>query len=933
MRLYQQLFSYAVAIVSTAISLLLRLWLEPFLPRPIGIFFYIAIMVSTWYGGWRPGLVATLSSTLAIQYFLMPPLSQFWVNQSKDRWQLLIFVIFALVLVWLTHNVRENQRYIEQLNQQQAQENTAQLRMALQAAKMGLWDWNLETGELNWSPEHEQLFGFAPASFDGRYQTFEACVHPEDRLALQQAVEQALQTHSSYHHEFRILWPDGSLHWMEGRGHAFYNEAGQPIRMSGTVMNIDSRKQAETLLHQQFEQQRLVMEVTQRIRRSLHLQEILQTTVEEVRQLLQTDRVIIFQFDSNWSGTVVVESVATEWTAILSTQICDPCFGKDYVEPYRQGLVTTKSDIYTAGIDACHRELLANFQVRANLVVPVLQGDNLWGLLIAHHCTEPREWKSSEIELLRQLAAQVGIAIQQSILFEQVQAELLERQRVEQALSESEARLQMAIEAANLGTWHCEVSTLRCFFSPRSKVILGLPVEQDDYHYADFNRVLHPDDRQRVNQTLTEIFTNLQIYHCEYRVVWPDGTVRWILSFGQPVFDNAHNLTIYIGCLLDITERKQVEMALQHLNTELEQRVAERTAELTEAERRWRFLLDNVQLIVIGLDNKGFVNYANPFFFNLTGYRESEVLGKNWIENFIPVSSRQMLQAVCAEIRASNAYPYYQNFILTQSGEERLIAWNNTLLRDVTGNMIGTISIGEDITERYKIEKIKNEFIGIVSHELRTPLTAIRASLGLLQTGIYDKQPHKFKRMIEIATTDSERLIRLVNDILDLERLESGHVVFDKALCQATELIEQAVAGVKEIAQQQRITLLIYPTDIEVWAACDAIVQTLTNLLSNAIKFSPPDSTITLTVEQHTDHVLFQVSDQGRGIPADKLESIFGRFNQVDVSDSRQKGGTGLGLAICQSIIEQHGGRIWAESILGAGSTFFFTVPVSPEEV
>lgn len=933
MRLYHQLFSYAVAIVSTAISLFLRLWLAPVLSRPIGIFFYIAIIVSTWYGGWGPGLVATLASTLAIQYFLMPPLSQFWINQSKDRWQLLIFVILALILVRLTHNVRQTQRYIEQLNRQQAQENTAQLRMALQAAKMGLWDWNLVSGQINWSPEHEQLFGIAPATFNGQYQTFEACVHPEDRLALQQAVERTLQTHSSYHHEFRILWSDGSLHWMEGRGHAFYDEAGNPIRMSGTVMNIDSRKQAETLLHQQFEQQRLVMEVTQRIRRSLHLQEILQNTVEEVRRLLQTDRVIIFQFDSNWNGAVVVESVATEWTTILSTQIYDPCFGKHYVEPYRQGLVTTKSDIYTADIDSCHLELLANFQVRASLVVPVLQGDNLWGLLIAHHCAEAREWKSSEIELLRQLAAQVGIAIQQSILFEQVQTELLERHRVEQALSESESRLQMAIEAANLGTWHCEVSTLRCFFSARTKVILGLPAHQENYHYADFNRVLHPDDREQVNHTLTKIFTNLKTYHCEYRVVWPDGTVRWILSFGQPVFDDDRNLTNYTGCLLDITDRKQVEMALQHLNAELEQRVAERTAELSEAERRWRFLLDNVQLIVIGLDHRGYVNYANPFFFNLTGYDESEVLEKNWIENFIPISDRQSVQMVFSENMSSIAHPYYQNLILTQSGEERLIAWNNTLLRDVTGNIIGTISIGQDITERYKIEQIKNEFIGIVSHELRTPLTAIRASLGLLQTGIYDHQPKKFKRMIEIAVTDSERLMRLVNDILDLERLESGHVVFDKALCQAAELIKEAVASVKELAQQQRINLLNHPTDVEVWADYDAIVQTLTNLLSNAIKFSPPDSTISVMVEQYPDHVLFQVSDQGRGIPADKLESIFGRFHQVDVSDSRQKGGTGLGLAICQSIIEQHGGRIWVESILGAGSTFFFTVPVSPEEV
>ena len=228
---------------------------------------------------------------------------------------------------------------------------------------------------------------------------------------------------------------------------------------------------------------------------------------------------------------------------------------------------------------------------------------------------------------------------------------------------------------------------------------------------------------------------------------------------------------------------------------------------------------------------------------------------------------------------------------------------------------------------------MKNEFIGIVSHELRTPLTAIQMSLGLLNTGIYDQKPEKSRRMIEIALLDTNRLVNLVNDILDLERLESGRAVLEKTVCKAADLIQQAIDGIQAIATQQQITLSFTPNDIEVWAASDAIIQTLTNLLSNAVKFSPSHSTIHLSVESQTDCVLFKVSDQGRGIPADKLESIFGRFQQVDASDSREKGGTGLGLAICQSIVEGHGGKIWVESRLGVGSTFFFTLPLPLENV
>jgi signal transduction histidine kinase len=198
--------------------------------------------------------------------------------------------------------------------------------------------------------------------------------------------------------------------------------------------------------------------------------------------------------------------------------------------------------------------------------------------------------------------------------------------------------------------------------------------------------------------------------------------------------------------------------------------------------------------------------------------------------------------------------------------------------------------------------------------------------------GIYDNKPEKAKRMVEIALTDSERLVRLVNDILDLERLDSGRVTLVKEVCDATALIQQSVDGVQALAESAAINLCLFPVSAQVWAAPDSIIQTLTNLLSNAIKFSPSNTTITLTAQPQSDHVLFQVKDQGRGIPVDKLEAIFGRFQQVDASDSRSKGGTGLGLAICQSIVQQHGGRIWAESTLGEGSSFYFTLPVPPAQ-
>uniref|UniRef100_A0ACD5GWG2 Sensor histidine kinase n=1 Tax=Desertifilum tharense IPPAS B-1220 TaxID=1781255 RepID=A0ACD5GWG2_9CYAN len=199
--------------------------------------------------------------------------------------------------------------------------------------------------------------------------------------------------------------------------------------------------------------------------------------------------------------------------------------------------------------------------------------------------------------------------------------------------------------------------------------------------------------------------------------------------------------------------------------------------------------------------------------------------------------------------------------------------------------------------------------------------------MGLLASGVLNHKPEVARQMVEIASQDTERLVRLVNDILDLERLESQRVRLNLQWWDAATLLEKSVKTVQSLAAESEINILSEPTSAQVWADGDRLMQTLVNLIGNAIKFSSPNTTVTLKVQDRDDRVLFQVTDRGRGIPADQLEKIFGQFQQVDASDSRQKGGTGLGLAICKSIIQQHGGAIWAESQLGEGSHFYFTVP------
>jgi CheY-like chemotaxis protein len=185
--------------------------------------------------------------------------------------------------------------------------------------------------------------------------------------------------------------------------------------------------------------------------------------------------------------------------------------------------------------------------------------------------------------------------------------------------------------------------------------------------------------------------------------------------------------------------------------------------------------------------------------------------------------------------------------------------------------------------------------------------------------------------MLEIAITNTDRLVRLINDILDSERLASGRSPMEKKQCSAAQLVNQAVEVMRPMAEKVGISLSVESEDTTLWADSDRTTQTLTNLISNAIKFSPKGGRIWITAERKENQMLFKIRDEGRGIPPDKLGLLFERFQQVDASDAREKSGTGLGLAISKSIVEQHNGRIWTESIVGKGSTFFFTLPLNQE--
>jgi PAS domain S-box-containing protein len=382
-------------------------------------------------------------------------------------------------------------------------------------------------------------------------------------------------------------------------------------------------------------------------------------------------------------------------------------------------------------------------------------------------------------------------------------------------------------------------------------------------------------------------------------------------------------------CHFKLREDHEDMAAIETVASSLGQMLA-RSRESGRAEelnRQQEILLDSVADGICGIDRNGLVRFANPAAARLLGATAASLIGKTVHELLHGWASLSLPCADDCKLAHATSQPTAgEDNVFRCDGSSFPAEYFLTPVLD-QGRTSGSVLSFRDISQRFALDRLKDEFISTVSHELRTPLTSIRGALGLLSSGILGEVNEKAANLLRIAVTNSDRLVRLINDILDLERIQNGREPLAFREVQLAEIVRQAIDGMQPVAEAAGVQLIHDPTQVEIAADPDRLLQVLTNLLSNAVKFSPPNSTISVMLHPGVSGVTLSVIDQGRGIPADKLEAIFGRFQQVDASDSRQKGGSGLGLAICRTIVLQHAGRIWAERNPVCGSTFRVFLP------
>ncbi len=408
-----------------------------------------------------------------------------------------------------------------------------------------------------------------------------------------------------------------------------------------------------------------------------------------------------------------------------------------------------------------------------------------------------------------------------------------------------------------------------------------------------------------------------------------------------------------VWSLRDVTERERAAQQAQRFNQELEQRVQERTRQLEIASRdleRLSYVASRTSNVVIISDAEGKIEWVNNGFERLTGWSSQEVMGRK-AGHFLqgPETDQNTVQQIREAIKAERPI-HFELLNYSRSGKPYWIEAEICPVFDKQGRVINFIAIESDITERrqshealkrqgeeltelnaylQKALKSRDEFLAAMSHELRTPLNGILTLSELLNEQAYGPLNERQQKYLAQINESGQHLLELINDILDLAKIEAGNIVLEPGYCDVDSMCQSSLRLMRQTAMKknQQIAFSLEPADLKIWADSRRLKQVLVNLLGNAVKFTPEGGQIGLAVTANEKEVRFEVSDNGIGISADKLGRLFMPFVQLDSGLSRQYNGTGLGLALVRRLLEQHGGRVEVTSELGKGSRFVAIVP------
>ncbi|GGX05790.1 GAF domain-containing protein [Undibacterium macrobrachii] len=575
--------------------------------------------------------------------------------------------------------------------------------------------------------------------------------------------------------------------------------------------------------------------------------------------------------------------------------------------------IKPQNDIFTAAIRSnsvvidnavSDRKAFANFvphdlEIHNFLAIPIHYNDQRIAMIGL--ANRPFGFQDSFIQFLDPILLTIG--------------QLVQANRVQVQHTESERRLADIIKGTNIGTWEWNVQTGESSFNQRWAEIIGYSIEElSPTDISTWTRFAHPDDLKKSSELLQKHFDGeLDYYEAINRMRHKDGHWVWILDRGCLVSRTADGKPLMMsGSHADISKQKEADAKLAKAYDLLEQsntiaRIGTWEIDLQSSTLQWSKVTKEI--------------YEVPDDFVCTIHQTAQFYPNEKDQHTIQqLIQRAINQGISFDTELS---------ILTYHKKERWvrIVGMSKFHDDVCERVYGTI---QDISERKRVERMKDEFISTVSHELRTPLTSISGSLGLMVNGVMGAIPDKISSMLQIAYKNSQRLSFLINDLLDMEKILAGKLSFAMETQALAPLLQNAVESNLGAGIERMISIAIDNPHQEIRIHIDTqrLQQVLSNVISNAIKYSPNHGHIQITVSRQDKQVRITVRDQGPGIPLAFQTQIFKKFAQADSSDTRQRGGTGLGLAISKELIEAMHGKLSFSSVYGEGASFYIDLPI-----
>jgi PAS domain S-box-containing protein len=492
----------------------------------------------------------------------------------------------------------------------------------------------------------------------------------------------------------------------------------------------------------------------------------------------------------------------------------------------------------------------------------------------------------------------------------------------EKALRESEQRLRFSQNFAGIGAWDWNVTTDELFWSEQIPPLFGYPEGTLETSYENFISAVHVDDRLLVEDAIIACLERDIPYDIEHRIVWPDGSVHWLHERGDAIRSADGNAVRMLGVVSDITTAKETQVALH------------------KSEARFRDIAESMSDWIWEVDVNGVYTYCAGNVEAILGYRPEEIIGRTPFE-LMPEAEEKIIAAIFSDI-VSQKLPIknLENWNLTKDGRRVCLLTNGVPLINAEGELIGYRGVDKDITDRKQFEEeliaakenaekanlAKSEFLSNMSHELRTPLNAILgfAQLFGLDTNLSEDQK---KNLLEINRA-GEHLLELINEILDLAKVEAGHLDLNLSATPLTEILEECYAISLPLTKDFSVHLHIAPnTDAAAYTDRTRLKQVLLNLISNAIKYNQPNGMVEVKVGLGAqNHWRITVSDTGRGISPENLQELYKPFNRLGLGQSQIEG-SGIGLVICKKFVEAMGGNIGVNSSPGKGSQFWVELP------